>query len=268
MSATVTEREENQNFFLPSPIVKVTIEAHGITHTVQIPENELFRVNNIFHDNEYSTMSVRRNQGPRKIFDVGANIGLYAVYAKYIDPQSVIHCFEPFEGALRLLEANVGNLGEIYLHPYGLYNNAQKAMMNIHRFNSGENSIKLNNQYYDDSTTVMLKDAGSEFDKLGVDYLDILKIDTEGCEVEILESIGDRLSRIDYILVEYHSEKDRRHIDRVLSGFYVFASKSASVGNGTVKYINATLLETFCTSHNQTALRVIDESTARISSGS
>jgi FkbM family methyltransferase len=242
MRATSTACEENQAFCLPSKIVTVDLEDHGISHTVKVPENELFRVKNIFHDNEYSTLRVRRHQGPLKIFDIGANIGLYAVYAKFIDPQSVIHCFEPFEGALTLLKSNVKGLCGINLHPYGLFNNEQKASMNIHRFNSGENSIKLNNQYYDESTSVMLKNAGSEFDKSGVDYLDILKIDTEGCEVEILESIGDRLSRIDYILVEYHSEAGRRHIDRILSEFYVFASKSGSIGNGTVKYINANLL--------------------------
>ena len=245
MSITITAREGNQTFSLQSSIVNVDLEVHGISHKVKVPENELFRVNNIFHDNEYSILKVRRNQGPLKIFDVGANIGLYAVYIKFIDPHSVIHCFEPFEGALKLLKSNVKDLCDIYLHPYGLFNNEQKALMNIHRFNSGENSIKLNNQLYNGSISVRLKDAGSEFDKLCLDYLDILKIDTEGCEVEILESIGERLSRIDYILVEYHSEKDRRHIDRVLSGFYVFASKAASVGKGTVKYINAILMEKY-----------------------
>lgn len=242
MNERLNAIDSGQIFVLPSINMEVEVGFPGISQTVKVPENELFRAQNIFRDNEYSIPGVRRHQGPRQIFDVGANIGLYAVYMKCVDPQSIIHCFEPFEGALTLLKSNVRNFSQIYLHPFGLFNNEQNALMKIHRFNSGENSIKLNGQHYDESTSVLLKDAGSEFDKLGVDYLDVLKIDTEGCEVEILESLGKRLSRIDYILVEYHSEQERRMIDRILSEFYVFGSNSATVGRGTVKYINPDLL--------------------------
>ena len=134
MSATLNTCELNRNSSIPSAIVKVNLEVHGASHTVQVPENELFRVKNIFHDNEYSILRARRHQGPLKIFDVGANIGLYAIYMNFIDPQSVIYCFEPFMGALTLLKSNVRNLCEIHLHPYGLFNKEQKALMNIHAF--------------------------------------------------------------------------------------------------------------------------------------
>jgi FkbM family methyltransferase len=49
-------------------------------------------------------------------------------------------------------------------------------------------------------------DAGRQYDALGLPHLDVLKIDTEGCELEILESMGKCLDMVDYVLLEYHSE--------------------------------------------------------------
>ncbi len=239
-----------KKFTFPSPIVPVKIQGRRTSHTIHVPQNELFRTTNIFEEHEYSIPGIRRHNGPIKIFDIGANIGLYAIYMKFVVPNSVIYCFEPSGSSLVLLEVNVRNLTGIHLCPYGLYNKEQEAKMNMHRFNTGENSIKFKNKHYTDSVRVLLKDAGAEFDKLKLTHLDVLKIDTEGCEVEILESFGNRLSLIDYILLEYHSEKDRRQIDHFLSDFYVFESKSEHINRGTVKYINSFLLDKMQLSHN------------------
>ena len=234
--------EGPQDHFFPSPIVMIEVENRGDSYTVRIPKKELFRLKAIFQHNEYSIVGPRSHSGPLTVIDIGANVGLYAIYMKFNDPHSVIHCFEPSPSSLALLEENVGDIPGINLHPYGLYNGGQEADMNIHRFNTGQNSIKLKNENYTNTVSVRLKDAGNEFDKLGVDHLDVFKIDTEGCEVEILESLGYRLGWIDYTLVEYHSEKDRRQIDHLLKEFHVLGSKSEMLGSGIVKYINTRLL--------------------------
>lgn len=230
-------------FFSPSPIIQVKVECKGISYVVKIPKNEIFRVKEIFQDNEYSIISRRSHSGPMTVVDIGANVGLYAIYAKLIDPNSVIHCFEPSPNSLLLLRTNLGHLPGIYVHPIGLFNRQEEALLNIHRFNTGQNSIKFKDESYSDSVTIQLGDAAKEFDKLGLNHINVMKIDTEGCEVEILESLGHRLSRVDYILFEYHSENDRRQIDNLLREFYLFGSKADFLGKGVVKYINARLIK-------------------------
>lgn len=69
-----------------------------------------------------------------------------------------------------------------------------------------------------------------------------MKIDTEGCEVEILESLGPRLAMIDYVLVEYHNEADRRRIDQLLCDFHVYGSRAVRPRLGTVRYAHERLM--------------------------
>lgn len=117
-----------------------------------------------------------------------------------------------------------------------------KTFLNIHQFNTGENSIKFSNRRYSDAVQVELVDAGQQMDELELDHVNILKIDTEGCEVEILESLGNRLKQVDFMIVEYHYEKDRRRIDEILGEYAIFGSKAAFLGLGTVKYIRSRLM--------------------------
>ena len=90
---------------------------------------------------------------------------------------------------------------------------------------------------------IQLKKADGVLKELKINKIDILKIDTEGCEVEILESLQKILSETDYVLVEYHSEKDRRKIDSLLENFNVFSSNAFTINCGQVKYINSKLLD-------------------------
>ena len=106
--------------------------------------------------------------------------------------------------------------------------------------------MKPTTPYFSRSVKVELKDAASEFDRLGLGRIDILKLDTEGCEVEILKSIGHRLPNVDYIMIEYHNETDRREIDKLLKDFHLLAAQSDRLGFGVLKYINPKLVESYC----------------------
>jgi hypothetical protein len=75
-------------------------------------------------------------------------------------------------------------------------------------------------------------------DELDLRGTKILKIDTEGSEIPILQSIGERVQDIDFILIEYHSEADRRAIDALLRGHTLFGARVARPGLGTLKYLH------------------------------
>jgi len=227
----------------PSPVVRVEIQAEDQRHIVQIPEQETFRIKAIFDQNEYSILSRRRGKGAFTAFDVGANVGLFALYFQISHPDSRIYCFEPSPVAGELLMANVGHLEGMTISNYGLYNREMPTDMHVHRHNTGQNSIRFTGRHYDNSVSVEIKDAGAQFDRLGIDHLDVLKIDTEGCEVEILESMGHRLDRVDYVLLEYHCEEDRRRVDQLLSAFHLFGAHTTIPGVGTVKYMHPSLIQ-------------------------
>ncbi len=227
---------------LPSKPVSVTIEGKNGRYPVMIPKAELFRIKEIFKDQGYAFPKPHRLKRPLTVFDVGANVGLFSIYVKMVDPKSTVYCFEPVSTTFGLLKKNLEKLMRINQFPFGLYNQDTTADIHIHGANTGQNSVKNCNAGFVGNETINLKDAGRTYDRLGLSRLDVLKIDTEGCEVEILESLGPRLKNIDYILLEYHSESDRRDIDDILADFTVFQGKSEFVGSGVAKYMNNRLL--------------------------
>jgi FkbM family methyltransferase len=239
------EVDNISNFDYPSKIVKINIISRNISYPVLIPINEVFRIEEIFKEHTYSINQLSKQEKPLNIIDVGANIGLFAIYMKCLNPENVIHCFEPSPSTFLLLKKNVGHIPGIHIYPYGLFNKAGEVTMYLDKDNTGENSIKINSSQPSQGkkpVIIYLKEANTELDRLNISSVDILKIDTEGCEVEVLENISMLLDTIDYILLEYHSEKDRRIIDNIMKGFHIVTAKATSFDLGQVKYINSQLI--------------------------
>ena len=60
------------------------------------------------------------------------------------------------------------------------------------------------NEYIASSELIRLKTLKNEFIKYNLEYVDILKIDTEGYEFEVLIGAKDVLSEISIVLFEHH----------------------------------------------------------------
>ncbi|ANM31988.1 hypothetical protein ABI59_00550 [Acidobacteria bacterium Mor1] len=223
----------------------MTIQGPAGSHApirIAIPRQERFRADEILGQAEYALPTSRSHGGPLTVIDAGANVGLFALYMKFVDPQATVHCFEPVPTTLGLLEHNVGSLSRVHVHPFALGQGEREVEITLSRSNTGANSFKGTCGDPGEGCVISCRDAAAEFDALGLDRLDVLKVDTEGCEVEILESLGDRLDAVDYVLLEYHSDDDRRRLDALLPQFKLFACSSRVVDCGVVKYMHRRLL--------------------------
>lgn len=232
------------SFDHPSPVIRIEPPGTAARQTVLIPQNEVFRVRNIFEDHEYGIPPQFVAAGPLTIVDIGANVGLFALYMKNFRPDSDIYCFEPVPQTVALLRKNIKDHEGIAIYPYALSNRCGTSEIHLHSANSGENSLKFDKADGGQTAVVQVMDAATAFGQIGLTYIDILKIDTEGCEVEILESLQPYLPYVGIVMAEYHTEKDRRRIDDALQGHTLFDAKvcQAQLGLGTVKYINSRLL--------------------------
>jgi len=220
----------------------INIEGKDRTYPFLIPNTEMFRPQEIIEEQCYSLLEFRSHSGPMQILDIGANLGLFSIYMKTKDPDCSIYCFEPVGSTYKILKENLKTVDGIELFQYGLSDHDETLEINIHPTNTGQNSLKFNYSSKLPMETIEIKDAGREFDRLGVNHFDVLKVDTEGCEVEILRSLGHRLANFDYIMVEHHSEQDRRTIDKLLENYTLFDYSTAQIGLGTAKYISNYLL--------------------------
>ena len=222
----------------PSPVVQVEIQTSASSYRVRIPQREIFRVDNIFKHREYAIPNRFLPDKPLCVVDIGANVGLFALYMRITRPDSAIHCFEPVDSTVALLRENLGGMETVRIHPCGLSNRNMRTTMQLHPFNTGENSLKHIAGDACRKTDIILFDAKEAFERLHVDFIDVLKIDTEGCEPEILESLEPMLDRIGLVMLEYHCEQDRRRIDGLLHRFTLFESKVTLPGLGLLKYVH------------------------------
>lgn len=231
---------------LPSTVVAVEIQYQNRRHLIRIPQLELHRVRKILVKGEYALPTRNFLRSAPVVIDVGANVGLFTMYMKLLYPDCVVHCYEPVPATLSLLQRNLEALVDVHVHPYALGERDGEQQIYLHRRNTGQNSFKRieGDKHYDRWLNIPIRDSARELDALGQDHIDVLKIDTEGYELEILERLGDRLNMVSYVLIEYHSEEDRRKIDRCLSQFALCGTSGIHVDRGTLKYQNRSLAKT------------------------
>lgn len=231
---------------LPSEIIdaKVTVNGNETLKPViiKIPKREVFRLNNIFHKDEYRLPKGINITENSVIVDVGANVGAFAIYARMWNSNANIYCFEPNPQVIPLLELNTQHFPNIERHYSALGEVDGELSLYQHPNNTGQSSTSQQIAG-GKRVKVEVRNSGKFLSKKGISEIDVLKIDTEGAEVPILAGLKDFLPYTKVVMLEYHTEEDRRKIDEMLSGFQLYSADVQELwGIGTVKYINQKLL--------------------------
>lgn len=191
------------------------------------------------------------------LFDVGANVGGTIAEFKSFWPDACIHAFEPQEECWKELEAAKINYadGDIMINQVAAGNSAcDGRSFFTHDLSKGISGFnKINLQSLDSIHLKNLTEAGSskvnEYEKtinherqvsvvrldeymasLGIECVNLLKIDTQGHEPEVLEGLGDRLRDVDVVLTElmfydyYERSLSFSDIERFLipAGFHLY----------------------------------------------
>ncbi len=129
---------------------------------------------------------------PKVIFDIGANIGITTVYFSLLYPAARVYCFEPLPQNLDLLLQNTKTLGKrVHILPYGLSDKSgqfEYHMSDDPRSFGGGGFMQIGHNPLR-TLSLPLRAVADALDELGLDRIDLFKIDTEGSELAILDSI-------------------------------------------------------------------------------
>lgn len=180
----------------------------GERFMLRVDQGELSPVDSIFREQSYNKYF---QIGPGDIVvDIGANVGLYAIYAskrlrRNGDKIGMVYAYEPNKVALDRLERNIklNNAGNVRVidcavtsdgRDVKLYNHSVGTVMatirDIHEHNPGGYTIVRSVPFES-----VLMDTKCTF----------LKIDCEGAEYELFDVIKTEiLGRVDKIVCEYH----------------------------------------------------------------
>lgn len=126
---------------------------------------------------------------PVNILDIGAQTGLYTLYAKYL-PKSQFYSFEPFSDTYKVLNDNLALNGITNVKTYnvGISNYKGECVLNTSKSHNGLHTLGSNPLRFTD--VVPVKINVDTIDNLFYENdipVDFIKIDTEGWEYFILQ---------------------------------------------------------------------------------
>jgi len=171
------------------------------------------------------------------IVDIGASVGSAALFFSLVYPQAEVYCFEPHGESFDLLIENTTGIEKIHTYNIGLYNSDRTADLHIGTTTFTTNSIHRAVDKTERTESVSLRDASAVMQEIGLDNIDVIKVDTEGCEVQILESILPNY-RPRVVHFEYHNDNDRRALDQLLCDeFLLFAGRVLRPHLGEATYV-------------------------------
>ena len=199
----------------------------------------------IFSGREYPLLRLAGYQ-PSVIVDVGANIGASAVFFHLAYPEARVYCYEPSAANVAFLQRNTQFTDRIRTFAFGLLDRQAELKLFAGKMHGMQSSLLKSVETAESFEMAQMRPAGREFDERGLSAISILKLDTEGSEVPILRDLGKRLSAIDFLYVEYHSDDDRRTIDRLLEADFIMAgAHSLATHRGTSIYVSRRIMQRF-----------------------
>ena len=181
--------------------------------------------------------------GVKTILDVGANLGAASAYFAMLYPQARVYALEPASAPFSLLKYNTASFPNVASFPFGFFAHDKQAALFHGKTDSVESSVISTHRTDSDGEQIQLVSATTFLAEQGLENVDILKLDTEGCEVPILRSLKNYLGELKLLYVEYHSERDRRLIDELLAETHIlWRGHSPLAYRGEFCYLNRRLI--------------------------
>lgn len=179
------------------------------------------------------------------ILDIGANVGAYSYWALNRFPGAMVFAYEPSPENVKAYLTNLNSTHGIN-STWRLFNGAVTTHPNteidfyLSQVNAGMHSIHQGMT----NTTLAEVIKVPTFHPNRLPNCDILKLDTEGCEVEIIHNYIPSHVLPSVISLEFHSRFDYYELENFLSKDYVpFRGQILHPDLGTINYIRNDLAE-------------------------
>jgi len=172
-------------------------------YIVDVPDipSFIWQIKEIFVEEIYKFIS---NHEIPVIYDVGANIGLSCLYFKSLYPNAKIIAFEPDPEIVEILRSNLERNG---FSDVLIINKA--AWIHDGSIEFGCEGADGSSIFYEGEKRVLVQCVRLREFIEKEQYIDLLKMDIEGAEIEVLNDCKDVLDRVENVFVEYHSWNKR-----------------------------------------------------------
>ena len=147
---------------------------------------------------------------PASIFDVGANEGQFAIGARATFPDAARYCYEPGQSAFSRLQAALGGRDRIVLANRALGAEAGRSFLRVTTADQSSSLLPLHENHLRAYPGVReaareevdVSTLENELSRLNPTGPALLKIDTQGFEMQVLAGAGAAVSRFRWIVLE------------------------------------------------------------------
>jgi FkbM family methyltransferase len=153
---------------------------------------------------------------PRVILDLGANIGAAAIYFHLKYPQATIHALEPAAETFALMQDNVRQFPRMHAHRLAVAGANGRAAFYTSR--EASKATLLAAVGGDGEEEVETCTLARVMETLGLDRVDLVKVDIEGAEHEVFQAFHE-MDRIGLVIGELHAHMIPATVDEFLSLF-------------------------------------------------
>ena len=174
----------------------------GLNIKIRVNSTDLMALTHVWMIQEYSNSGFDINDSDI-VIDIGAHIGLFALFASQFCKQGKIFCFEPIKENYELLVENINSnkIKNIIPFNFAVSKESDSVKIFLNDDYSGHSMFLETNNF----VIVKSKSLLDIFSENNIQECNFLKLDCEGAEYDIINSLpSDFLNKIKKSVIEYH----------------------------------------------------------------
>ncbi len=188
----------------------------GLKIKIRTNSTDLMALTNVWLSQEYDLKKFNLKKDCI-IIDIGAHIGLFALFSCKLCPNGKIFCYEPVKENFELLEQNIqlNNISNIIIQNTAVSKDSSFVKIFL------DDDFSAHSMYQENKNSINVKSYSfSDIIKNNnISKCNLLKLDCEGAEYEIIDSLSDELfMKIDNIVMEYHFADSKPQLVNELLG--------------------------------------------------
>ena len=198
-------------------IGKIRLRRKEVFLYYRIASSDINVISQVFIHDEYRPLVVIRNA--RWIMDCGANAGYSTVYLLNAFPNAHVAAIEPDERNFKMLELNTRRYKDrINLIRKAVWSDETSLKIVRDRESKGAEWATVVRECHEGEKSDIQGDTiDSIVESLGINSVDIMKIDIEGAEKEIFRIQNDWMKSVCGIAIELHDEEAARIFRKAIS---------------------------------------------------
>lgn len=194
---------------------EATLRMRDVTLQVDLGRADLISYWEIWYEHTYDDLPEFAAAGADCVVDVGANIGAFTLYEVLKKKAKLVVAYEPSPTTFHRLAGNL----------------AVNSIQNVKPINAAVGASPGELPFVDSPFSVNSRVAengqagaqiipcvtlDSSLKELGISNVDLIKIDTEGYEIEVLKGATETLGRTKRLVIEVHRASEKEECDAVL----------------------------------------------------